>query len=469
MKELKQTIMNRILRNKHLLWCISLLIVFTACKEDHPIDIDDTDTIHTPEIALQWNKFLLEIERYTPGYRPTVSSRTMAYIGVTAYEAVIPGKSDHFRSIASQLPGLSVPGISFGEKYNWELVLNAAYERAFQHYFETAPTEQQARMISLANSIYDKIGIEDFSEVRQRSISHGRRIADAVYDWSTRDDFGHRGYLRTIDPGYHPPLGQGLWQPTYPDYTPALTPRWGKVRTFVADEDDKCDPPLPYSDNPNSQIYAQALETRNLVNRIKQGHNGEDRWIAEFWSDDCPIVTFTPAGRWISIGNQIIEGGHIDNMEKALYLYAKLGIALCDAGIRSWGEKFRFNYLRPIDYIRNVIQDSSWNTIMCPDGSHYFTPPFPTYPSGHATFSAAAATVLSNIMGYNFSMTDRCHEDRTEFKGTPRSFNNFEEMCEENAYSRIPMGVHFRMDSEAGTKLGKKIGRKVNMEIDWIK
>ena len=106
---------------------------------------------------------------------------------------------------------------------------------------------------------------------------------------------------------------------------------------------------------------------------------------------------------------------------------------------------------------------------MCPDGTHYFTPPFPTYPSGHATFGGAAAAVLSNIMGHNFAMTDRCHENRKEFNGTPRSYQSFDEMCDENAYSRIPMGVHFRMDSEAGVKLGKQIGRRVNTDIDWIK
>lgn len=463
--------MNRLLQKYQLVIFVNLLLLFmiSSCTKEEIIDVEETpDLILGPDIALQWNKFLLEIERFTPGYRPTVSSRTMGYIGITAYEAIIPGRSDQYRSIASQLPGLSIPEYTKGVEYNWALVLNSAYERAFQHFFEIAPTEQQAKLFSLANSIYDKIGISDPADVRQRSIAHGRNIANAVYQWSTEDEFGHQGYLKNTDPNYIPPSGTGLWQPTYPDYTAALTPQWGKVRTFVANEDDKCDPPLEYSENPNSQLYAQALETRNIVNRIRQGYNQEDLWIAEFWSDDCPIVTFTPAGRWIAIGNQVVEG-HVDDVEKALYIYAKLGIALADAGIRSWAEKYRFNYLRPIDYIRNVMKDEEWNSVMCPDGSHHFTPPFPTYPSGHATFGGAASTVLTSIMGSNFDMTDRCHEGRQEFNGTPRSYNSFDEMSEENAYSRIPMGVHFRMDSDAGAKLGKQIGRKVSSEIDWIK
>lgn len=461
--------MNQILRLKpSSILALLLLIVISACNEDVITEVETEDKIVGPEIALRWNEFLLEIERFTPGYRPTVSSRTMGYIGIAAYESIIPGRSDHFRSIASQLPGLSIPKVSEDLEYNWELVLNSAYERSFQHFFEGAPTEQQAQMISLANGIFEKIGISDPAEVRQRSITYGRLVADAVYNWSAEDEFGHQGYLHNSDPDYIPPSGFGLWQPTYPDYAPALTPHWGKVRTFVASTDDQCDPPVEYSEAQSSQLYAQALETRNLVNRIKQGQNQEDLWIAEFWSDDCPLVTFTPAGRWIAIGNQVV-GHHIDNVEKALYLYAKLGMALSDAGVRAWAEKYRFNYLRPIDYIRNVLNDPNWNSVMCPDGTHYFTPPFPTYPSGHATFGGAAAAVLSNIMGHNFAMTDRCHENRKEFNGTPRSYQSFDEMCDENAYSRIPMGVHFRMDSEAGVKLGKQIGRRVNTDIDWIK
>ena len=142
-------------------------------------------------------------------------------------------------------------------------------------------------------------------------------------------------------------------------------------------------------------------------------------------------------------------------------------MALSDAGVRCWDEKYRFNYLRPIDYIHKVMGETDWNTIMCPDGSgQFFTPNFPTYPSGHATFGAAAAEVLQDIYGSYFPFTDRCHEDRTEFIGTPRSYNSFIEMAEENAYSRVPIGVHFRMDSEAGVDLGRKIGREVN-KLKW--
>ena len=145
-----------------------------------------------------------------------------------------------------------------------------------------------------------------------------------------------------------------------------------------------------------------------------------------------------------------------------MYAYAKVSFALCDAGIRCWGEKYVYNYIRPIDYIRQVMGQPDWNTIMCPADGNFYTPNFPTYPSGHATFGAASAEVLSDLFGYSYSMTDRCHEGRVEFLSTPRSFGSFDEMADENAYSRIPLGVHFRMDAEAGVDLGHKVGKKVN-------
>ena len=64
--------------------------------------------------------------------------------------------------------------------------------------------------------------------------------------------------------------------------------------------------------------------------------------------------------------------------------------------------------------------------------------------------------------------TDFCHQGRTEFRGTPRSFNSFIDMSVEDAYSRIPLGVHFRMDCDEGLRLGYLAGQRV-LELPWKK
>ncbi|MEZ4948492.1 MAG: vanadium-dependent haloperoxidase [Saprospiraceae bacterium] len=352
------------------------------------------------------------------------------------------------------------------EAINWEISLHAAYEKGFELFFPVAPAAQQFQMLDVAHALNEKMLAESDPATYQNSIEYGKYVAQTVYEWSKKDAWGHEAYLSNSDPSYLPPQGVGLWKPTYPDFSPALLPHWGKVRTFAALATDKSIPPLDFNTNASSELFAQAKETKELVDDIKAGLEDEQLWIAEFWSDDCPILTFTPAGRWVSITNQLI-GQESLNMMDAVLVYARLGFALSDAGVKCWAEKYKHNCLRPIDFIREYMGDPDWNTVMCPDGTGgYYTPNFPTFPSGHATFSGAAAVVLEDFFGRSYRFTDRSHEGRTEFRGAPRTFNSFREMAEENAYSRIPLGVHFKIDSDAGTDLGYRIGERV-LGLPW--
>lgn len=453
--------------SKKLTWIsLLLIVVFSACREEDPI-ASDTKLVsgYSADVVRQWNDVLLEVERFTPGYLPPVSARAFGYIGLAAYETAIPGMPD-YKSLATRFSGLQLPYSVANANYNYPLAINSAYATMIARLYPTAPAAQVSKVISLQNQLNTQYGAEVSPEVYEASIEWGESVAEAVFAYSQTDAVGHEGYLRPRDPSYSPPAGPGKWQPTYPDYNTALLPHWGDVRTFAATTDDKCQDPLPFSQDENSEFYVQAKETENKVNLIRQGLNYEDKWIAQFWSDDCPAITFTPAGRWVAIADQALEQTSA-NLEKAVVVHAKVGMALCDAGIRCWGEKYRFNLLRPVDYIRNVMGHDSWNSIMCPDGAgQFFTPQFPTYPSGHGTFGSASAEVLTAEFGQHFVFTDECHKDRTDFIGTPRTFSSFYEMAAENAYSRLPIGVHFRMDAEAAVDLGYKIGRKVN-SLPW--
>lgn len=446
--------------------------VLIGCSRDPQIPEDnEVDYSHlniNGDVAIDWYTLFLEVERFSPGVRVTNSGWILARISLSAYEAVIPGYSEQYASVARQFSGLEIPKHNPQFEYDWEIVLNAAFETAFDHYFKIAPTNLQAKMDRTADRIYHRISQGVNSKVRYRSKSYGKKVADAVFEWSKKDKVGHEAYYTNYDPNYIPPGGKGKWSPTFPDYLSAMHPHWGSARTFVATKADRVKDPLPYSEDPNSELYKQAMETYTLVNEIKKGNLYEDRWIAEFWSDDCPILTYSPVGRWVSITTQLFKHNP-QPLDMVLPLFTKLGIALNDAGIRSWGEKYRLNVLRPVDYIRKNI-DPNWNTLMCPDGSgRYFTPEFPTYPSGHATFGAAAAEVLTQSMGHYYEMIDNSHKGRTEFIGTPRRYGSFRQMAQENAYSRLPIGVHFRMDSEAGMDLGRRIGTMVCNEIRWMK
>lgn len=448
----------------------AFLAFLPACKRDKAVEAESEvlTSSFDSEVVLKWNELLLEVERFTPGYLPPVSARAFAYIGLAAYETVVPGMPE-YRSLANvHYNQLQLPVPDQRIAYHYPAALNTAYATIITKMYPTAPAAQLTQIITLQNFFNQKFESEVSPEVMEHSVKWGESIANTVYNWSKTDLAGHEGFLHNTDPNYVPPSGPGRWQPTFPNFGAALLPHWGDVRTFAATPDDRCPDPLPYSTDESSEFYVQAKETENKINLIKQGLNYEDRWIAEFWSDDCPALTFSPAGRWIAIASQAIENTSAD-LAKAVVVNAKVGMAVCDAGIRAWGEKYRFNLLRPVDYIRNDLGHPNWNSIMCPDGSgQYFTPAFPTYPSGHGTFGGAAAEVLTAEFGHHYAMTDNCHKDRTEFIGTPRSFQSFYDMATENAYSRLPIGVHFRMDSDAALDLGYTVGRRVN-DLPWKK
>jgi membrane-associated phospholipid phosphatase len=163
----------------------------------------------------------------------------------------------------------------------------------------------------------------------------------------------------------------------------------------------------------------------------------------------------------LAIGNQALEQTRA-SLETATLMVAKVGIALNDASVACWHSKYTYNIERPVSFIQRNI-NPTWN-IMSLTTNNFLgsTPSFPAYPSGHSTFGAAAAEALSSVFGYNFSLTDRCHADRTDFNGQARTFNSFYDMAQENAFSRLVLGVHFRMDADEGVRLGYQVGRRVN-------
>lgn len=455
----------QLLKTGKLLLVAALVIGMAACQNDTE-DITEVQSAadYDAEVALRWNDLLLEVDRYAPGYRPPAAARMMAYTGLAAYESIVSAIPDH-RSIANHFPGLHVPNVEPGLEYHWPTVINAVYGYMLENFYPHIPEYYKSRIATLKDSYDNEFGSEVDQAVFERSRNHGRNVAATFFAWSTTDAIGHNGYQNPHPADYVPPTGAGKWQPTKPDYTRGLFPYWGQVRPFAITPSDKiAKAPLAFSESPTSPFYGQALETYTLTTPI----DPERQWIAEFWSDDFFELTFEPAGRWMAILNQVITQEN-SSLATAVYAYAKIGMAMCDVGIVVWNSKYHYNVERPISYINRVI-DPNWNTTLDNpiSGETGVTPPFPAYPSGHAGFGSAAAGVLSDIFDHNYAMTDRCHEYRVEFNGTPRAFNNFDEMAYENAISRVYLGVHYRMDADESLRLGYLVARRVN-DLDWTK
>jgi hypothetical protein len=158
-----------------------------------------------------------------------------------------------------------------------------------------------------------------------------------------------------------------------------------------------------------------------------------------------------------------------------------MGLAISDASVAVWNSKYYYNIERPVNFIRNIVakkypEAANWTTILNDPygGPQGFTPSFPAYPSGHSGFGGAGSKILSAFFEFNpkhagsYSFVDLCHENRTEFNGRPRSFDAFKDLGAEDAYSRIPLGVHFRMDCDEGLRLGDVAAQRV-LELPWKK
>ncbi len=174
--------------------------------------------------------------------------------------------------------------------------------------------------------------------------------------------------------------------------------------------------------------------------------------IARYWSNDAPKFSFCPASRWIAIARQVV-GQESPSLSIALETYLKVGMALNDGAVKAWLEKYKYALERPEAFIRKHI-DPHWQPLE-------ENPAFPSYPSGHSIFGAAAAAVLGKIYGMSYAITDRTNTGIGLYHFEPRKYASFDAMAQENALSRIYMGVHYRIDCEEGLRLGKAIGARI--------
>ena len=456
--------------NFHLrLWPFAfLLLAFVSClKPEDPIeDIPSAPSASqgSNQIVWEWSELYLLIEKDLPGFRPAPTCRALAYINMGAYETAVPGM-DHHKSLNSVIYDFPTVNPEYrASQIDWPIALNAYYARVFKFFLFNATQQHLFRIDELETTQLAALSTNIPQGIINNSIEWGQEVANATINYSETDHEGASQSRVARPTSYFPPVGEGLWIPTSPDYGRAMFPYWGKVRTFAAGSDDLVSPPpaYAYDTSATSDWYKDNLEVANSVNNLSH----DDRWIAEFWSDDITGLTFSPPARIFAIANQVIEIEKL-NLEETLLFYCKLGIAINDAAVGAWKSKYTYNTERPETFIRKYI-DPNFKTIL---GEAIdvpgLTPSFPGYPSGHSTFAGVCWTMFDTFFGENYEFTDHCHQGRVEFNGFPRTFTTWKQMAEEDAYSRIPLGVHIRLDCSEGLRLGKVIaGRAANLNLD---
>lgn len=397
-------------------------------------------------VIRDWYRLVIELVRHTPTYSPPVASRAFAYLGITAYEALASGDPS-LTTLAGQVNDFTpVPPRAVGETYDDAVVMQAALSSAASKLFgNTGPTGQRA-LKRMTEKLSAQVSAGAAADVVARSEAYGKALAAHILAWAAGDG-GETVENMGFPLEYALQKGPAHWVPTSlinQQQTPLL-PKWGDNRPFVLKSGAECGlpPPPAYSEEKGSDFYKEAYEVYEAVNTLTSEH----RAIARFWSDD-PMLSPTPPGHWIVIALNELErrkAGAIDHAD----LLARLGITLADAFIGCWHEKFAYDLVRPVTYIRRVI-DPKWEPIL-------ITPPFPEYPSGHSTQSGAAATVLTAFFGDNYAFTDTTHEK----DNLPnRSFASFWQAAQEAGISRLYGGIHFRAAIDRGLDQGRCIGER---------
>jgi hypothetical protein len=393
------------------------------------------------DVLASWYLLTLQLVRHTPTYSPPVASRALAYLGITAFEAVATG-TQKLVSLSGQLRELEdVPQRAPGKSYDEAIVINAAMAHAAQNLFSNTGPSGQRALQKLEAKLTARLSAGVEPDVVVRSQTYGRTVAAQILKWS-RTDGGSVVSNMGFPTKYDLPSGAERWVPTSTiaqQQTPLL-PAWGRNRSFAMPDSAACalPGPPPYSEDKTSFFYREARE----VYGVSRNLSPEQRAIARFWSDD-PMLSPTPPGHWISIALQILNHENA-NLEHNVELLARLGVALADSFIACWQTKYEYDLLRPVTYIRRLI-DPQWESFIN-------TPPFPEYPSGHSTQSAAAAAVLTFMFGEKYAFEDRTHE-RDGLAS--RSYASFWAAAKEAGQSRLYGGIHFRTAIERGFDQGR--------------
>ena len=384
-------------------------------------------------------------------FSPPVASRIFAYPNIAAYE-IMALKDDQYASLEGQLRELSaIPKPDTTKTINYDLAALVAHMELSKRLIFS-----EKRMETFRDSLY---GIWEGKnpELFNSSKDYGLEVADYVGEWMSKDNYNQ---TRTMPKFTVDTDDQTRWQPTPPAYMDGIEPHWNKIRPFVIDSAGqfKPEPPPPFSMEKESDFYKELKEVYDISNQITEnGDESEEVKIAQFW--DCnPYVSVTrghlmfatkkisPGAHWIGIA-KIASRKTDSDFAKTVYAYTKTSIAIADAFISCWDEKYRSNLVRPETLINQHI-DENWQPVLQ-------TPPFPEYTSGHSVVSGAAATALTDIFGEVFSFDD----DTEVAYGLPiRSFNSFTEAADEAAISRMYGGIHYRKAVEVGVKQGRDLG-----------
>lgn len=452
----------------------SVLLALLATVASAQTTIPDFEV----DVILEWNDVALRANAFdhtgpdVPGNQlsntqgPPASARVLAMVHVAMFDAYnsIDTRCAPYATNVNAAPGASIDAA----------VAQAAHDTL-------------AALIPAGAPIYAAALQKTFQRVpdlaaRASGVSVGQAVAQAILLARAGDTAWLGGtYTPLVGPGFH------NVDPTNPAQN-FISPLAGGLTPFgvvsVAPYRASAPPPI------TSWRYARAFNQVRNLGKFRGGNSGtvvpttdETYVVANYWSYNGSPGTGTPPRLY----NQIVRIVAIkrgNEVHENARLFALVNIAMADGGISAWDSKYTYHYWRPILGIREAGSDGNPLTHPIPDwvplggsrsnpfipGERNFTPPFPAYTSGHATFGAAAMKTLANFyqtddIAFTF-VSDEWNGTTLDQFGrvrplVVRSYKKLSHAAAENAASRVLNGVHWSYDGVEGVRSGNGIANEI--------
>ncbi|MCO6456219.1 MAG: hypothetical protein J5I93_13040 [Pirellulaceae bacterium] len=429
------------------------------------------------DVILEWNEQMLaanaaDHSRSSPEQGgPVLTARAFAIVSAAMYDA--------YNSIERIGAPYLTKVVHAGAADSVAAVAKAAHDTLVSLYpaqelrFEAALRETLAR---IADGPAEDLGV-----------AVGAEVALRILDERSEDGAAE---LMRFDSEYQPRNLPGFHQadPLHPNqgfYAPGAM----HVLPFVLDSVDQFEARRLDDGTPEGRLaFLQSDEYQAAFDEVfAVGGDGlgtpttrtaEQTLIGIYWGYDGRPGIGTPPRLYNQIARTVAVQQN-NSVAHNARLFALLNLAQADAGLTSWNNKYDDDFWRPVVAIRQADSDGNgqtpavedWTPLGAPgsnprpDDSN-FTPPFPAYTSGHATFGAAAMRTLERFFGRDdirFTLiSDELNGITLDADGSvrplvPRTFDSFTQAKQENGQSRIYLGIHWAFDRDDGIKTGDEV------------
>ncbi|HME88686.1 MAG TPA: vanadium-dependent haloperoxidase [Chthoniobacterales bacterium] len=404
---------------------------------------------------------------------PGRSSRAMAIVHIAIFDSVnaVLGGYQSYAETQSVKPPVSLDAA----------VAQAAHDTLAALY----PSQAAA---------FDSLLADDLAQIKNKNerangVSLGQRAAAAILALRAND--GSQVPEPHFGVDYFPNQNPGYWRQDPISLIPiALGAHWGECKTFVVQSPSQFRVPPP-PDIASAEYAAAYNEAKSIGGdgvHTPTTRTPEQTFIGTFWAYDGTPSLCAPPRLYNQITVHIADQMHLGTADLARLL-ALANTAMADAAMSIWESKYFYDFWRPVTGIResdpgtgptlagdgnpDTVGDPTWMPLGAPASNlagPNFTPPFPSYPSGHGGFGGALFQIIRRFFGTDniaFTFTsDEFNGVTVDNSGNvrplmPRSFTTLSQAEEENGQSRIYLGIHWHFDKTQAIAQGRNVANYV--------